>query len=99
MARIFRTRRFVTLTASTALAAGGVLVPTSAFAAPAPAHAVTAKAAVQGDNWRHGHGDKWRHGDSGGRNKGGGGGGRGNIVVIIGNNNTVPVNNGTVNTR
>ncbi|MFD7444473.1 hypothetical protein [Streptomyces sp. NPDC059909] len=106
MARTYRTRRFVMLTASTALAAGGALLPANAFAAPAPAHAVTAKAAAHGDNWRHGdgdhgrRGDRWRDGDrdrdGGGRN---GGGGRGNVVVIIGNGNTVPINNGTVNTR
>ncbi|MFD5424363.1 hypothetical protein [Streptomyces sp. NPDC127084] len=94
MARTSRTRRLVVLSASTALAAGGVLLPTSAFAATDSPHtAVTAKAAPQGDHWRHG-----KHG-----NKRGGGGnqgiGRGNVVIIIGNGNTVPINNGTVNNR
>ncbi|MEU2429087.1 MULTISPECIES: hypothetical protein [unclassified Streptomyces] len=107
MIRTSRTRRLVILTASTALAAGGALLPTSAFAASEPTHTVAVEAAVKGDHWRGGHGDGWRHrdnshgrnghgrGDGGGRN---GGGGKGNIVVIIGDNNTVPINNGTVNT-
>ncbi|MFC5802081.1 hypothetical protein [Streptomyces formicae] len=110
MTRTSRTRRLVILTASTALAAGGALLPTSAFAASEPTHTTTVEAAVKGDHWRGGHGDGWRHRDGGhrrhghghghgdgGRN-GGGGGGKGNIVVIIGDNNTVPINNGTVNT-
>ncbi|MFD4977112.1 hypothetical protein [Streptomyces sp. NPDC058424] len=37
MARTPRTRRLAILTASAALAAGGALIPTAAFAAPAPA--------------------------------------------------------------
>ncbi|MFD7609338.1 hypothetical protein [Streptomyces sp. NPDC059828] len=91
MARTSRTRRFIVLSASTALAAGGVLLPTSAFAATDSHHAVTAKSAPQGDHWRHG-------------NRGGGGGGgqstgRGNVIIIFGNGNTVPINNGTVNNR
>ncbi|WP_328404841.1 hypothetical protein OHS70_36640 [Streptomyces sp. NBC_00390] len=95
MARTYRTRRFVMLTASTALAAGGALLPANAFAAPGPA-----KAAAHGDKWRDSdhRGDRWRggdHRDGGGRK---GGGGTGNVVIIIGNGNTVPINNGTVNT-
>jgi hypothetical protein len=43
MSRRSRTQRLVTLAASTALAAGGVLVPTSAFAAPPTPHAGTVK--------------------------------------------------------
>ncbi|MFE0630816.1 hypothetical protein ACFW3D_28130 [Streptomyces sp. NPDC058864] len=39
MARTPRTRRFAILTASAALAAGGALIPTTAFAAPASAQA------------------------------------------------------------
>ncbi|MBT2480828.1 hypothetical protein [Streptomyces sp. ISL-94] len=43
MTHPFRTRRFVLFAASTAMAAGGVLVPTTAFAAtPATPHTVTA---------------------------------------------------------
>ncbi|MEU2392262.1 hypothetical protein [Streptomyces sp. NPDC007369] len=42
MAHPFRTKRFVLFAASTAIAAGGVLVPGTAFAAaPAAPHAVT----------------------------------------------------------
>ncbi|MCX4509299.1 MULTISPECIES: hypothetical protein [Streptomyces] len=45
MARTTCTQRLVILTASTALAAGGALIPSSAFAAPAPQiGAVSAKA-------------------------------------------------------
>ncbi|MFF3878829.1 hypothetical protein [Streptomyces sp. NPDC001978] len=40
-ARTPRTRRLAILTASAALAAGGALIPTTAFAAPASAHAGT----------------------------------------------------------
>ncbi|WP_338674435.1 hypothetical protein V1460_16285 [Streptomyces sp. SCSIO 30461] len=69
-----------------------MLLPTSAFAVTDPSHAVTAKAAAQGDHWRHGkHGKR----DGGGNQ----GVGRGNVVIIIGNGNTVPINNGTVNNR
>ncbi|MFI1168072.1 hypothetical protein ACH4UM_31875 [Streptomyces sp. NPDC020801] len=97
MARISNPRRFVMLTASTVLAAGGALVPASAFAAPQTAHAVTAGAVADGGHWRHHDGGHWRHGGGDDRD-GRGGGGQGNVVVIIGNGNTVPVNNGTVNT-
>ncbi|MFI2301164.1 hypothetical protein ACH5AL_20290 [Actinacidiphila glaucinigra] len=39
MPRTLRTRRLAILTASAALAAGGALIPTTAFAAPASAQA------------------------------------------------------------
>ena len=75
-------RRIVMLTSTTALAAGGALIPASAFAAPAHS-GVVAMAPTHG---HHGH-----HGDGGG----GGGGPVNNNVPVI-NNNTgggSPVNN------
>lgn len=59
MARLSPTQRFLMLAGSTSLAAGGVLIPTSAFAAPAPAASTgTVTVAEQGD---HGQADatKW----------------------------------------
>ncbi|WP_405532566.1 hypothetical protein OG592_34545 [Streptomyces avidinii] len=49
MTRLFRTRRIALFAASTAIAAGGVLIPTTAFAAtPAAAHTVAADGAGDG---------------------------------------------------
>ncbi|MFF4794413.1 hypothetical protein ACFY2M_32675 [Streptomyces sp. NPDC001276] len=47
MARTPRTRRLAILTASAALAAGGALIPTAAFAAPAQTSAVATQAPQQ----------------------------------------------------
>ncbi|GED90119.1 hypothetical protein [Streptomyces sp. 6-11-2] len=47
MARTLRTRRLAVLTASAALAAGGALIPTAAFAAPAQTSAVATQAPQQ----------------------------------------------------
>ncbi|MFF4764879.1 hypothetical protein [Streptomyces sp. NPDC001292] len=47
MARMLRSRRLAVLTASAALAAGGALIPTAAFAAPAQTSAVAAQAPQQ----------------------------------------------------
>ncbi|MEV6651144.1 hypothetical protein [Streptomyces sp. NPDC051219] len=56
MFRTSRTQRLALLTASTALAAGGSLLSSSAFAAPAAAH--TAPAGVVAD---HNDGDRFKH--------------------------------------
>ncbi|MFB7326362.1 hypothetical protein [Streptomyces sp. NPDC056190] len=47
MARTPRTRRLAILTASAALAAGGALIPTAAFAAPAQTSAVVTQVPQQ----------------------------------------------------
>lgn len=65
MSHTSRTLRFALLTASTSLALGGALLPTGAFAAPAPAHAVTLPA-EDGDGARSDH--TGRHGRDGGWN-------------------------------
>ncbi|MFK4148890.1 hypothetical protein [Streptomyces sp. NPDC004065] len=96
MALISHPRRFAMLTATTVLAAGGALVPASAFAAPQPTHTTTRTVAHGGHGHHHDRGD-WHHGRHGDRDSRGGG--TGNVVIVIGNGNTVPVNNGTVNTR
>ncbi|MFE2972736.1 hypothetical protein ACFXKC_56315 [Streptomyces sp. NPDC059340] len=87
MPRTSRTQRLVMLTASTALAAGGVLLPTSAFAAPSIPHTgavATAAAHHDGhdgnsdrDSWNgKGKGGDWngkgKGGDWNGKGKGGG---------------------------
>ncbi|MFD8410936.1 hypothetical protein ACFV2Q_04085 [Streptomyces sp. NPDC059650] len=54
MPRISRTLRLALLTASTTLAAGGVLLPTGALAAPATPHTVILPA----DRGSHGHKDR-----------------------------------------
>ncbi|MER7827981.1 hypothetical protein ABTX85_36105 [Streptomyces sp. NPDC096097] len=68
MSHTSRTLRFALLTASTSLALGGALLPTGAFAAPAPAHAITLPAedgspgeAAVGENsiGRDGHAGGW----------------------------------------
>ncbi|WP_455353040.1 hypothetical protein [Streptomyces sp. SYSU K217416] len=50
MPRTSRTLRLVLLTASTSLAAGGVLLPSGAFAAPAAPHTTTAPADEDGSH-------------------------------------------------
>ncbi|MFI1279214.1 hypothetical protein ACH4U5_00305 [Streptomyces sp. NPDC020858] len=72
MIRIFRTRRLVLLAASTAIAAGGVLVPTTAFAAaPASAHTAVAESDHHGSGedrsgkWGKDKHDKWGKGKHG----------------------------------
>ncbi|MFF4497356.1 hypothetical protein [Streptomyces sp. NPDC001546] len=64
MSRTPRSLRLVLLTASASLAAGGVLLPTGAFAAPAAPHLAAATA--------HGHGHR-HHGSEEGDGSGGGG--------------------------
>ncbi|WP_326570654.1 hypothetical protein OG539_38780 [Actinacidiphila glaucinigra] len=102
MARTHRTKRLVTLTAATALAAGGALIPTTAFAAttPSEAHASAAKTSGRGGGHGGGHGDwdqdwgggRWNH-DGNRPNSSG----NGSIVIVLGNNNSTNINNGTVN--
>ncbi|WP_431962361.1 hypothetical protein [Actinacidiphila sp. bgisy160] len=108
MKRTSGIRRLVTLTAVTTLAAGGTLLPATAFAATpgqAPAHPVTAKATGHG-GWGGGHGGDWGgrgHGDGWGggsdwnHDKGPGGNGNGGIIIVVGDNNSTNVNNGTIN--
>ncbi|MEU9372102.1 hypothetical protein AB0D71_47450 [Streptomyces avermitilis] len=88
-----RTQRLAMLTASTALAGAGALLPTSAFAAPAHTAAVT-MAPVHGSE-DHDHGSHNGHRNSHyGRsdNYGHNGGGQqgGNIIII---NNNIPIVN------
>ncbi|GGY07885.1 hypothetical protein [Streptomyces anandii] len=83
-----RTQRLSLLTASTALAAGGVLLPTSAFAADAHT-AAPALAAAHGGHG-HGHWDHSRHnGSSGASNRPGGQPAVGNIIIV----NNIPITN------
>ncbi|MFD8221210.1 hypothetical protein ACFV2U_48080 [Streptomyces sp. NPDC059697] len=97
-----RTQRLTMLTASTALAAAGALLPTSAFAAPAHTAAVT-MAPVHGGgghdrgsrdgNWNshYGRSDNYGRSSNYGRNGGGQQGGKsGNIIII---NNNIPIVN------
>ncbi|MFD7445777.1 hypothetical protein [Streptomyces sp. NPDC059909] len=58
MARTSRTQRFVMLTASTALAAGGALLPSGAFAAPAAAPQAGTVTTVVSHHEGHGHHDR-----------------------------------------
>lgn len=90
-----RTQRLTMLTASTALAAAGALLPTSAFAAPAHTAAVT-MAPVHGGGGhdrgsRDGHWNShYGRSDNYGRNGGGQQGGKsGNIIII----NNIPIVN------
>ncbi|MER6472395.1 hypothetical protein [Streptomyces collinus] len=89
MARSSVSRRFVLLTASSVLAAGGALIPTGAFAAPQHVGTVVSMA-PEGGHGGHGH---WNHDGSGhgsgghdGSNRGSGQGG--GVIVIINNTNT-----------
>ncbi|MEU2337374.1 hypothetical protein ABZ770_38320 [Streptomyces sp. NPDC006654] len=89
-----RTRRLAMFTATTALAAGGVLLPTSAFAAPAHSgggghygYSHSGGHSHYGDSGHYGH-----YGDSG-RQEGGRGSGQGGGSVIIINNNIPIFNN------
>ncbi|WP_371642730.1 hypothetical protein [Streptomyces mirabilis] len=77
MPRTSRTQRLVMLTASTALAAGGVLLPTSAFAAPALPHtgAVATAAAHHDDHDGNSDRDSWNGKGNGGDWNGKGNGG------------------------
>ncbi|MFF7888264.1 hypothetical protein ACH40F_44325 [Streptomyces sp. NPDC020794] len=80
MPRTSRTQRLVMLTASTALAAGGVLLPTSAFAAPALPHTgavATAAAHHDGNSDRDSWNGKGKGGDWNGKGKGGDWNGKG----------------------
>ncbi|MFD8076426.1 hypothetical protein ACFV3E_27660 [Streptomyces sp. NPDC059718] len=102
MAPTLRTKRLVTLTAAATLAAGGALLPTTAFAATAPAesHAATAKESGRGGGHGGGRGHDdggWGHG---GWNQGGNrpnANGNGSIIIVVGDNNSTNINNGTVN--
>ncbi|MEU6311572.1 hypothetical protein [Streptomyces sp. NPDC047014] len=66
-----RPRRLALLAVSTAFAAGGVLVPTTAFAAPASPHTVVANGHQDrshddhSDKWDHDKRDKWSKGEHG----------------------------------
>lgn len=89
-----RTRRLAMFTATTALAAGGVLLPTSAFAAPAH----SGGGGHYGYSRSGGHSHYGGYGDSGhcggsGRQDGGSGSGQGGGPVIIFNNNIPIFNN------
>ncbi|MFI2457989.1 hypothetical protein [Streptomyces sp. NPDC019539] len=53
MARTTCTQRIALITATTALAAGGALLPTSAFAAPAPQVSTAAAQANAFDQHKH----------------------------------------------
>ncbi|MFG2974565.1 hypothetical protein ACGFYY_16435 [Streptomyces sp. NPDC048331] len=68
MSHTSRTLRFALLTASTSLALGGALLPTGAFAAPAPAHAITlpAEDGSPGENIVGGNNRTGRDGHDGG---------------------------------
>ncbi|MGW7333647.1 hypothetical protein ACWGIU_34610 [Streptomyces sp. NPDC054840] len=57
MIRTSRKQRLVMLGVSTALAAGGALLPTSAFAAPATSH-TGAMTSTHGDHGKNDHGKK-----------------------------------------
>jgi hypothetical protein len=79
MSRIPKKQRLVLLGVSTALAAGGALLPTSAFAAPATPHTGTAttmavdqaKADPAGKGKKNEHDKKKGHNKKGGTKKGG----------------------------
>ncbi|MFF9410777.1 hypothetical protein ACF1B0_35445 [Streptomyces anandii] len=86
-----RTQRLALLTASSALAAGGVLLPTSAFAADAH----TASPAVAHSSHGHGHWDHSRHsGSSSTRTGSGGQPAIGNIIIV----NNIPITNSNTTT-
>ncbi|MGW0819267.1 hypothetical protein ACWD00_39750 [Streptomyces viridiviolaceus] len=96
MPRAFRMQRLVTATASTALVAGGVLMPTGAFAASAApqAGAVTATAGGHGDHREYNKSKHKKYNDYSkyGKQKHkryGGNDGAPVTIIIIGNNNTV----------
>ncbi|MFI1533288.1 hypothetical protein [Streptomyces anandii] len=83
-----RTQRLALLTASTALAAGGVLLPTSAFAADA--HTAAPALATAHSGHGHGHWDHSRHsGSSSTRTGSGGQPAIGNIIIV----NNIPITN------
>ncbi|WP_405680819.1 hypothetical protein OG859_39070 [Streptomyces sp. NBC_00048] len=69
MIRTSRKQRLVILGVSTALAAGGALLPTSAFAAPANSH-TGAVISTHGDHGKNHHGNKGDGKKKGNKRKG-----------------------------
>ncbi|MDX3540736.1 hypothetical protein PV721_41925 [Streptomyces sp. MB09-01] len=71
MPRTSRTLRLVMLTASTSLAAGAVLLPTGAFAAPAAPHTVTFQADRGGNDHEDREDEDWNQGEDRNEDEGG----------------------------
>ncbi|MGW0191663.1 hypothetical protein ACWDV7_38950 [Streptomyces sp. NPDC003362] len=92
MPRIFSTQRLVMAAASTVLTAAGVLVPTSAFAAPAShTGTVAMTTAGHGDHKKYGNDKDKKYGKDSKHKKSRYGGNKNGpvTIIVIGNNNTV----------
>lgn len=61
MSRIFGTRRLVLLATSAALAAGGAMLPATAFASTPPAHTATMRADAHHGDHKNKHWDDHDH--------------------------------------